>query len=170
MERRLYFLIPDRAQALDVVDDLVRHGIDIEHMHAIGDQRTRMDGLPGASVRGSNAATTRLQQLIWIANTTSFAIALVATVLVPVFIGASWWLLLPVGIMSANFLTGLYLNTASNKGLSEFRDIVAHGEILLVVDVPELRATEVEEDIQRHYPEASIGNSPTWMAHATNLQ
>jgi hypothetical protein len=169
MERRLYFLIPDRAQALDVVDDLVKHGIDIEHMHAIGDQRTRMDGLPGASVRSSNVATTRLQGLIWIANTTVFAIAVVAMVLAPVFIGASWWLLLPLGIMSANFLTGLYLNNASNKELHEFRDVVAHGEILLVVDAPEPRATEVEQDIQRHYPEAATGNTPAWGAHATTL-
>ena len=78
MERRLYFLIPDRAQALAVVDDLVGHGIDIDHMHAIGDQHTRMDGLPGIPTRGSRSGTSSLQQLAWTANTVCFAVAVVA--------------------------------------------------------------------------------------------
>jgi hypothetical protein len=155
VERRLYFLIPDRAHALAVVDDLVNHGIDIEHMRAIGDRHTRMDGLPGACACTANAATTRLQRLIWNANTTCFAAALVATILVPVFTGLSWWLLLPAGVMSANFMTGLYLNNASGNELNEFRDAVAHGEIVLIVDVPETRAAAVEHEIQLHHPEAA---------------
>ena len=166
MERRLYFLIPDRAQALAVVDDLVGHGIDIDHMHAIGDQHTRMDGLPGVPARGSRTGTSSVQQLAWNANTVCFAVAVVATFLAPVFVGLSWWLLLPVAIMAANFLTGLYLNSTVNKELNEFRDAVAHGEILLVVDVPEPRAHEVEEEIQRHHPAATSSTSPDWDAHA----
>jgi len=154
-ERRLYFLIPDRAHALVVVDDLISHGIDIEHMRAVGDRHTRMDGLPGVSTRGAAAATTRLQRLIWNTNTTCFAAALVATILVPVFTGLSWWLLLPAGAMCVNFMTGLYLNTASSTELNEFRDALAHGEILLIVDVPETRAARVEQEIQLHHPEAT---------------
>lgn len=165
MERRLYFLIPDRVQALAVVDDLVRNGIDIEHMQAIGDRHTRMDGLPGAPVHGPYHTASGLQRLLWIANTTSFAVALVATVLAPVFLGLSGWLLLPVGIMVANFLTGFYLNSATHKERNIFRDALAHGEILLIVDVPETRAAEVEQDIERHHPHAS-GN---WSAQAMGL-
>ena len=169
MERRLYFLIPDRIHAIAVVDDLVRNGIDIDHMHAIGDRHTRMDGLPGAPGRGSRAKTSPLRRLIWNANTISFAVAAVATVLAPVFLGLSWWLLTPVALMCVNFLTGLYLNNASNKELNVFRDAVAHGEILLIVNVPEPRATEVEAEIHRQHPEATSSASPGWSARAIGL-
>ncbi|HUT41008.1 MAG TPA: hypothetical protein VM011_06650 [Gammaproteobacteria bacterium] len=166
MEKRLYFLIPDRAQALAVVDNLVGQGIGIDNIHAIGDQHTRMDGLPGTRGRGSPAGISSAQQLAWNANTICFAIAVVATFLAPVFVGLSGWLLLPVVIMAANFLTGFYLNSAANKELNEFRDAVAHGEILLVADVPELRVIEVEQEIQRHHPAATSSASPDWDAHA----
>jgi hypothetical protein len=169
MERRLYFLIPDRIQALAVVDDLVRHGINIDHMHAIGDRHTRMDGLPAAPGRGSGARTSRLRTLTWKANTLCFAVAAVATVLAPVFVGLSWWLLTPVVVMTVNFLIGLYLNNTCNRELSVFRDVVAHGEILLLVDVPEPRASEVETEIQRQHPESASSLHPDPNARAMGL-
>jgi hypothetical protein len=160
MERRLYFLIPDRIQALAVVDDLVRHGIGIDHLYAIGDRQTRMDGLPGAPRRGSRNNISPLQRLIWKANTLCFAGAVIATFLTPIFIGLSWWLLLPVAIMVVNFMTGLYLNNTANNELGVFRDALAHGEILLIVTVPATRAAEVERDIQRHHPQATHSTPP----------
>jgi hypothetical protein len=169
MERRLYFLIPDRRQALDVVDDLVRHGIDIDHMHAIGDRHTRMDGLPGAPRRGARNKITPLQRLIWKANTLCFATAVVATFLAPVYVGLSWWLLLPVPVMTVNFMIALYLNNAANKELSVFRDALAHGEILLVVDVPDTRAAEVEQGIRQLHPQATRSTPPGLDAQTSGL-
>jgi len=169
VERRLYFLIPDRAHALDVVDDLVKQGIDIAHIHAVADQHTRMDGLPGASSHNARTRNSRGRQLSWQINTACFVIALVAAILAPVFTGLSWWLLLPVGVMSVNFLTGLYLNNATNSYRSEFRDALAHGEILLLVDVPVLRAFEVEQDIQRQHPEATRSGIADWGTQAISL-
>jgi hypothetical protein len=155
MQRRLYFLIPDREQAIAVVDDLVKNGIGIDRMCAMGDRKTRMDGLPGAIACTPRALATPLQLLIWNANTVSFSIALTATVLVPVFIGLSWWLLLPVAIMTVNFLTGLYLNTATNQELDHFRGAVAQGEIMLAVDVPEASALDIEREIHLQHPAAT---------------
>lgn len=169
MARRLYFLIPDRLEALAVVDDLVKHGVGIDRIHAIGDRHTRMDGLPGAPERGPRNNSSPLRQLIWNANTVCFAIAVVATVLAPVYVGLSWWLLLPVATMTVNFLTGLYLNNSANKELNEFRDTVAHGEILLSVEIPENRAAEIEQDIQRQHPQAASSLSPDWERQAITL-
>lgn len=157
MDRRLYFLIPDRNQALAVVDDLVKQGVGIDRMLALGDRQTRMDGLPGATACTPRALATRTQHLIWNANTMSFAIALIATVLAPVFIGLSWWLMLPVAVMTANFLTGFYLNTTANQELEQFRDAMAQGEIMLAVDVPVARALDLEREIRQHHPATSSG-------------
>jgi hypothetical protein len=157
MNRRLYFLIPDRAHALVVVEDLVRHGIDIDHMHAVGDRRTRLDGLPNASQRQKNDSGGRLEKLLWNCNLTCFFIALATAVTMPLLTGPQWWLLIPVGIMAANFLLGLKAINTPNAHLGEFRDALSHGEILLLVDIPETRVHEVSHDIHHQHPEAMIG-------------
>jgi hypothetical protein len=157
LNRRLYFLIPDRSHALAVVEDLIANGIDIEHMHAIGDRRTRLDGLPNASPRQRRNSASRLEKMLWNGNLTCFGLALIATLITPIFTGPSWWLLLPIGIMAANFLAGLHFTSIPNTHLGEFRDALAHGEILLMVDVPEARVAEVENDIHHHHPEATVG-------------
>lgn len=157
MNRRLYFLIPDRTHALAVVDDLVAHGIDIEHMHAIGDRRTRLDGLPNATPRQRRDSASRLEKILWNCNLACFVLALVATLITPIFIGLSWWLLLPITVMAANFLAGVRFTNIPNTHLGEFRDALAHGEILLLVDVPETRVAEVEDDIHHQHPEATVG-------------
>jgi hypothetical protein len=41
--------------------------------------------------------------------------------------------------------------------LGEFRDALAHGEVLLMVDVPRGRVSEVEDRVHRHHPEATVG-------------
>jgi hypothetical protein len=157
MNRRLYFLIPDRQHALDVVDELVAHGIDVSHMHAIGDRRTRLDGLPRTSPHQRNDTAQRVEKICWNANLASFALALIALIVMPVLYGLNWWLLLPAGVMAANFLVGLLFTNIHNTHLGEFRDALAHGEILLLVDVPESRVAEVETEVHQRHPEATIG-------------
>lgn len=169
MERRLYLLIPDRARALAVVDDLVQHGIGIDRMFAMGDRQTRMDGLPGATDCNPRALATPLQQVIWNANTVSFAIAVIATVLAPLFVGLSWWLLLPIVVMNVNFMTGLYLNSTGNEELEQFREALAQGEIMLAVDVPVASALDIEREIRQLHPQTSIGIRRTADTQAVSL-
>lgn len=168
MDRRLYFLIPDRQHALAVVDELVEHGIDREHIHTLADKRTRTDGLPVASKRQRNGTTQRVEKIGWNANLACFALALIALIVMPVLYGLSWWLLVPVAIMVTNFMIGLHFTNVPNTHLGEFRDALAHGEILLLVDIPESRVAEVEQDIHHHHPEAAIGGVG-WSAKALGL-
>lgn len=41
--------------------------------------------------------------------------------------------------------------------LTEFTDALAHGEVLLMVDVPGSRVAEVEDFIHQRYPESVVG-------------
>jgi hypothetical protein len=168
MNRRLYFLIPDRPHALAVVEDLVKNGIDIEQMHAVGDRRTRLDDLPNASLRQRRDSASRVEKILWNANLACFSLALIATLIIPIFHGMSWWLLLPIGIMAANFMVGLQFTSVPNTHLGEFRDALAHGEILLMVDVPEARVAEVGDNIHNNHPEATIGGVG-WSTQALGL-
>jgi hypothetical protein len=157
MQQRLYFLIPDRQQALDVVEELAKQGIGKNCMHAVGDQRTRLDGLPRASSRQNTGASERFERLLRNANLVGFALAIIAAITLPILFGLSLWLLLPGAIFGVNFLIGLYLSGRRDTHPFEFGDSLAHGEILLLVDVPPAQAEEVETRVHRLHPEATIG-------------
>ena len=80
----------------------------------------------------------------------------------------SWWLLTPVVIMAANFLAGLAFTSLPNTHLGEFQDALAHGEILLMVDVHETEVAKVEQQVHHRHPEAAIGGVG-WGAAAFGL-
>jgi len=157
MYRRLYFLIPDRLHALSVVDELSRLGIDTEHIHALADPRTRTDGLPHATRRQKDDAGSRLERLFWNGNLISFVLAFGSLIFLLITHNLTWWLLLPITVMAANFIAGLKFSNMPKTHLGEFRDALAHGEILLLVDVPEARVADIEHSVHRHHPEAAIG-------------
>ena len=157
MNRRLYFLLPDKAHALSVVDELAHERISIENMHALGSQGTQLDDLPSASLRQYNDTASHLESFLWNANLLSFVVALGIFIVLLVTTGWNLWLLVPAAIMMANFLTGLRFARLPNTHLDEFRDAMAHGEVLLMVDVPEQRVADIENQIHHHHPEATVG-------------
>ncbi len=168
MDRRLYFLIPERQYALAVVDELIEHGIPRERMHVLADKRTRLDGLPRVSIHQNNDAAQRMEKLLWNANLACFALALISLFVLPVLYGLGWWLLAPVAVMVINFLIGLHFTNLPNTHLGEFRDALAHGEILLVVDVPDSQVAEVKSDIHQRHPETTVGDVG-WSTQALGL-
>jgi hypothetical protein len=157
MNRRLYFLIPDRAHALSVVDELAREGVSTGNIHTLGDRGTQLDGLPTASLRQTNDAAGHLEDFLWNANLLSFVVALGIFIILAVTTEPSLWLLAPAAIMAANFLVGLRFARLPNTHLNEFRDALAHGEILLLVDLPEQRVAKIERLVHQHHPEAAVG-------------
>jgi len=157
MNRRLYFLIPDRANALRVVDELGKNGIAVDQIHALGDRRTRLDGLPTSTLRQANDSASRLEKILWNANLASFAMALCVFIALLLTLKWSGWLLLPVAVMVANFLAGLRFTSVPNTHLGEFQDALTHGEILLMVDVAETEVARVERQVQHEHPEAHVG-------------
>ncbi len=157
MYRRLYFLVPDRAHALSVIKDLSLQGIDPEHIHTLADRRTRTDGLPQPPARQNNDAGARLEKALWNGNLTSFALAFGCLIFLLITRTLNWWLLLPTSVIAMNFIAGLKFSNIPAVNLGEFRDALTHGEILLLVDVPENRATDIEQSVHRHHPEADIG-------------
>jgi len=59
--------------------------------------------------------------------------------------------------MAVNFLVGVRFVRLPNAHLNELKDALAHGEILLMVDVSEDRVAVVEKLIHNHHPEAAVG-------------
>ena len=168
MSHKLYFLVPGRAQALSAIKDLSRQGINPEHIQVLADKRTRTDGLMQTATRQNNDAMGRLEKTLWNVNLVSFAAAFGCFIFLLITMHLNWWLLLPSSVMAVNFIAGLNFSNLPYTHLGEFRDALAHGEILLLVDVPENRTSAIEQSMHRHHPVAAVGGT-VWGNEAFGL-
>ena len=157
MDRRLYFLLPDTEHALAVVNELDRTGVDPERIHALGNSTVALNDLPKASIRQINDAARRIETILWDGNLVVFGLAVGVLITLLVSGNLNAWLLVPLGIMVATFVAGLRFTRLPNTHLDEFRDALAHGEILLMVDVAEAQVADIENRVHHYHPEATVG-------------
>jgi hypothetical protein len=156
MKRRLYFLLPGREQALQVIEQLNKSGIKSENIHALSDRRTELSGLPTSTLKQVKDTASRLENILWNANLISFMLALCTLVAMILTLNWGWWFLIPVITLVANFLAGLTICTVSNTQLGEFQNALDQGEILLMVDVAASRAAKVMAAVDYQTPEPAV--------------
>jgi len=157
MNRRLYFLLPDTAHARSVIDELTDNGLQRKQMHAIARDPRALIGLPNATIRQRQDIGRLVEAILWDSNLAVFGLALGIFLSLLILSGPTPWLWLPALIMAGTFLGGLYFTRIPDTHLNEFRDALAHGEILLMIDVPGSRVAEIEDRVHKHHPEAAIG-------------
>jgi hypothetical protein len=158
MKRRLYFLLPDTGHTRAVVNDLEVFGINTDAMHVLAKPGIDLNGLPVATGRQRMDAGARIETILWDGNLAIYFITLFALVAM-VYMRLDWyWLLLPIAVMVVTFVMGIvFTSQIPNVHLSEFRDAMHHGELLLMVDIPLWRVERVEALVHRHHPEAVVG-------------
>jgi len=156
MQRRLYFLFPNELHAQEAIDHLQSDaGIGADDIHVIADFEPRMLKHPH-SRRGIDEEA-RTESTLWNTNLGLFFIALF------VFIGSlalNFPLLatIAVVIMFGTFVGGfLFTTRMPTAHLNQFREALAHGELLLMLDLPGQRVREVEHFVHTHYPDAVTG-------------
>ena len=158
MKRRLYFLIPDTGHAQAVVDDLEAFGINRDAMHVLAKAGIDLGRLPVATGRQRTDAGARLETILWDGNLALYLVALLALIAMAYLRFDWYWLLLPAAIMVVTFVMGIVFTTKiPNVHLSEFRDAMHHGELLLMVDVPLWQVERVETLVHSQHPEATAG-------------
>lgn len=169
MNRRLYFLFPDELHARHAVDNLLDDaGIDAHHIHAIANSDGRIERLPHPTTAQRRDTAGHLESLLWNGNLALFAAALAGFV-IALLENDAGWASLALLVMGATFALGfLFTGRVPHVHLGEFRDALAHGEILLMIDVPRERVAAVETHIQRRYPEAVAGGT-SWSIDAFGL-
>ena len=155
--RRLYFVISDETQAAQVVNDLETAGVGVQHMHAIAGRGATLMRLPAATKRQRQDAGSRLERQAWNGNLVLFFLAtvgLLASLAWSSLVGAA----LSVALMLLTLAGGtLFALRVPDTHLDEFRGVLSHGEVLLMVDVPKRRVAEIEELLYRRHPEATPG-------------
>jgi len=166
--RRLYFIVPDEPQAVRIVADLKTVGVDRQHIHAIAGKGTTLEKLPVANERQRRDAVWRLQQILWLGNLVLFvlgALGLIVSVLQGSLTGA----ILSFAAMALTLTAGiLFATRVPDAHLDEFRGVLAHHEVLLMVDVPPQQVADIEELIRRRHPEATAGGTG-WTIEALQI-
>ena len=166
--RRLYFMIPDETQAARVVRDLETAGIGRQHMHALAGKGATLAQLPPANARQRGDAGFRLERLAWNGNLALFFLALAGLVASLVFawtIGAA----VCIALMILTLVAGaLFAVRVPDTHLDEFRGVLSHGEVLLMVDVPKRKVAATEEMLYRRHPEVTPGGTG-WTIEALHI-
>lgn len=155
--RRLYFLFPDASHARRVTDELIQAGVGEQRIHAVARPEIDLGSLPGATVRQRQDAAERIEAVAWNSNLALFAVAALA-LLASLGLGSLWLAIAALVVMAATLLGGAWFALkVPQVHLGEFREAMAHGEIVLMVDVPPARVAEIEDLVHRRHPEAGVG-------------
>ena len=167
MLRRLFFLFPDEAHAQRAVDQLVLRDIPLRRIHAMSKNVT-LKTLPPATQRQKDDTAFFIERVLWSANLTLFAIALVE--LVFSFVASEFmWAVISFLIMASTFIAGeQFVVHVPTVHLTEFTGALSHGEILLMIDVPFKRLVEIEDYVHHTYPEAVVGGV-SWSVEAFGI-
>ena len=167
MLRRIFFLFPDEPHAQRAVDQLIKLDIPERRIHAIA-QGIELKTLPQATERQKSDTAFRIENILWSTNLFIFLFALLAFVITLVT-GEFAWAIAPLVIMAVTFFAGEHFAVhVPNVHLTEFTNALSHGEILLMIDVPAKRVSEIEYFIHHHYPEAA-GGGVSWTVDAFSL-
>jgi hypothetical protein len=156
MKRRLYFLFPDALQARIAVDDLTWHGVSKWHIHAVARAGASLEGLPKASASQRRDLLHHLERIWWNTNLAVFFLALLG-LLIGVLTASTAWSVAMLAVMIATLVLGVFETGLPSVGLDELRDALHHGEVLLLVDVPQTSVVDIENFLHSRHPAVTSG-------------
>lgn len=165
MRRRLYFVLPDLASAIQTSNELLLAKIEDRHMHFLARRGMSLGNLHEANyfqksdtVRGAEigfvlGGVAGMLVGTWMYLTPPENVAMpLGTILIATVVGAIFcaW---------AGSLAGM---SAPNARLKRFQGDFDDGRILLMVDVPASRVEEIQTLVHNRHPEAADhGLEPT---------
>ena len=165
MKRRLYFLFPDATTARRAVADLGTNGVATGQIHAIARDDVDTTGLPPATAPQRRDSLCRIDRGLWNCNLAVFALALVILMVGWAFGSTLVWMPALVVMLLSVGGGALFALRLPSVHLDEFRTALAHGEILLMVDVSRDCVESIEELMLRVHPAAVPGGS-SWTPNA----
>lgn len=168
MNRRLYFLFPSPKTAETAVKELIQLGIRRDYIHTLARDDVDISGLPSITPRQRYGLRERLARVYWNSELIVFFLAL-AGLLTAIALNSLSGVAVALIAMTASFLSGAFYAThVPDTTLSDFKEALAHREVLLLVDVPRQRIAEVEANIHKHHPAAVAGGS-SWTIDALGI-
>ena len=164
---RLYFLLPNEAQAQKLIPDLINYGISKKNIHAI--LRNNPDSsLPASTKWQQMDISQQIEKYAWNSNLIIFFIALTSLV-VFLFSGMNLAAIASLIVMAITFIMGnVFAMLVPKIHLNEFEHALNHGEVLLMIDTLKKNSAEIEAKITRNHPAAIAGGS-CWTINAMGI-
>jgi hypothetical protein len=161
MKRRLYFLLPDVASATRMSNDLLLARVEDRHMHFLARRGTDLGELHEASyliktdcMRG--AAIGLAFGLLGGALFGAFVVNHPPDGTQPGLTLAFFLALL--GAVLGVWMGSMAATAVPNSRLKRFGDEIAHGKVLMIVDVPYERVDSIRDAVAARHPEV-LGSS-----------
>ena len=159
MKRRLYFLLPNVANAKVVHNELLLARVEEKNMHVIAKDDISLKGLPEASLLEKSDLIHGLQLGFVVGGFTGIILAFTAYALEMIVPG--WETISMGGIIVGGAFLGSWTSSmvainVQNTHLKEFMTDVNSGQILYMVDVPVQRMDEISSLIHSKHPEAQM--------------
>jgi len=156
MKRRLYFLFPNETHTQQAIDDLQRNAnVDQSQIHVITNFETQTLRHPHTRLLSDSEAL--MESRLWSSNLAVFFIALFVFI-ISLVMAMPVTAAVMVVIMFATFVAGLMFTTRiPTAHMSDFRQALSHGELLVMLDLPRQQVREVEHYVHQHYPDAETG-------------
>ncbi|MGH8503832.1 MAG: DUF1269 domain-containing protein [Gammaproteobacteria bacterium] len=155
MRRRIYFVLPDKASADKIEQELLLARIDDNHIHFMA--TVALDGLPQASLLQSSDLTHGMMLGLVSGGLAGAAVGLLLMLYPQAGQGPGLGLIFVLAFVGALFgiwAASLIAVRLPNSRLKAFERDISEGHILLMVDVPKERVEEISTLIKSHHPEA----------------
>ena len=160
MNRRLYFLLPDRSCAERTMNDLLLDRVEERRIHFLARRDMSLGSLPEASFLQKTDAVHGAETGMAIGGAAGVIGGAIAVAFPPAGSSLQLVTVLITGIAGALFGTWVasMVGTAvPNSRLARFQSEIENGKILMMVDVPFTRAQAVTKLVRQLHPEALPG-------------
>lgn len=138
--RRLYFMLPNVEITSQIVDKLLLKRINEHHIHVVASEGTALGELPEASLLQKSDFIPAVERGLALGGG-----AILGTSLAGAGIGA--------------WVSGMIGVDVPNSQIQRFEQAIDKGEILMMVDVPKTRVSEIEALVHQHFPKAELGGT-----------
>ncbi len=165
MRRRLYFILPDGKMAEKVEQELLLSKIDDSHIHFHSTIEANLGELPKANLFQKTDLVHGMGVGLVAGGLTGTVVGFIVYLLPELGVALGHAPILGLAILGAIFgtwVSGMIAVSCPNSRLKSFQKSIDQGQILLMVDVPKERVSEINEMIRSHHPKADQkGIEPT---------
>ena len=165
MRRRLYFVLPDVKSAREMLDEFLLARIECKHIHFLSKRDSLPPDLPEANVLQKTDIVHGAQLGIGIGGIVGAVAGALLVFFPPEGITLKFVTMLAVAIGGALFgawASSMVASAVPNSRLKAFESDMEAGKVLMMVDVPMRRVSEICDLVAARHPEAvSRGFEPT---------
>ena len=160
MRRRLYFMLPDFNSARGMLNEMLLARVEERHLHFLAKRGTLPADLPEASVLQKTDMVHGAELGLVIGGAVGALGGVAAVLMPPAGVSLQLVTILLTALFGAFFgvwVSSMIGTQVPNSRLKVFQADIERGQVLMMVDVPLGRVSEIRELVRRRHPEVVSG-------------